>query len=155
MISFHTFPKFIINNSFHNLIDQKELFIKGFKNQNHFFFQKKNRLLFSTNKSSGFILEILFHGLNFNAKRIKMFRPKYFIDVHKSEIFIFHEKASHEFKSRIHKRRLFFFSFNKNLLKIIKTKIKEFRFPNIYTGKGIFEIHDSYQVKEGKVRKKS
>jgi hypothetical protein len=39
-------------------------------------------------KNNGYFLEILFHGLNYNAKRIKLYRPQYFIDVHKSEVFV-------------------------------------------------------------------
>jgi hypothetical protein len=61
---------------------------------------KKNTLLvlkknpfFNTNKENGYFLEILFHGLNYNAKRIKRYRPQYFLDVHKSEVFVVGEQA--------------------------------------------------------------
>lgn len=101
---------------------------------------------------SGFILEILLHGLNFSAKRIKYFRKPYFIDTHKSEIFILKEHIVNEFKSRIHKRRIVFFSYNKSLLDEISRKIKSFRPPNTYTGKGIFARGDLYFTKVGKIR---
>jgi hypothetical protein len=81
-----------------------------------------------------------------------MYRPKYFIDVHKSEIFIVQEKATNVFKSRVHKRRLVFFSFDHHLLRKIERKIKEFKLPDMYTGKGLFSREDPYKTKPGKVR---
>ena len=101
---------------------------------------------------AGFILEVLLHGLNFSAKRIKYLRKPYFIDTHKSEIFILKEHIVNEFKSRIHKRRIVFFSYNKSLLDEISRKIKSFRPPNTYTGKGIFARGDLYFTKVGKIR---
>lgn len=104
-------------------------------------------------KENGYLLELLFHGLNYNAKRIKLSRPQYQVDVHKSELFICNEKAANTFKSRIHKRRLVFFSYDKNLIVNIERKIKSLKMPNVYTGKGIFSRNDFYELKEGKKRK--
>jgi hypothetical protein len=103
-------------------------------------------------KSNGYFVELLFHGLNYHAKRIKRRRPKYYVDMHRSEIFTIDEKISNEFKSRVHKRRLLFFSFNKHLLDNIIREIKAFRVPNVYTGKGLFERNDPYKIKPGKIR---
>jgi len=119
---------------------------------------KKYATMFSLqyikHKHNGFLLEILFHGLNFNAKRIKYRRPKYFIDVHKSEIFTCDEVAANVFKSRVHKRRLLFFSYDRHLLTRIEKVIKEFKLPDAYTGKGLFSRQDPYILKQGKTRKK-
>jgi hypothetical protein len=102
----------------------------------------------------GFLLEILFHGLNFSSKRIKRQRPKYFVDTHKSEYYICNELAANPFKSRVHKRRLLFFSYDRHLLYQIETLIKGFKLPDIYTGKGLFARTDLYKRKIGKIRKK-
>lgn len=103
-------------------------------------------------KLNGYLIDILFNGLNYSAKRIKMRRPKYFVDMHRSEIFICNEKAANEFKSRVHKRRLLFFSYNKRLIDAIIAKIKAFRIPDTYTGKGFYTKNDLYKTKKGKVR---
>jgi hypothetical protein len=108
----------------------------------------------SLEKKCGFLLEILFHGLNFNAKRIIFRRPKYFVDVHQSNLFICNELAANQFKSRVFKRRLLFFSYDRYLLDRIALKIKEFKLPDSYTGKGLFSRTDQYKIKKGKVRKK-
>jgi len=125
--------------------------------QNKIFISEKSPLLIATHKATikkenGFHLELLFHGLNYNMKRIRLFRPKYFIDVHKSEVYICNELAANSFKSRVHKRRLIFFSFDNDLIEKIKVKIKAFKMPNLYTGKGIYTRTDSYVIKEGKKR---
>lgn len=117
-------------------------------------YQTMFSLGYSKNKHNGFLLEILFHGLNFNAKRIRYRRPKYFVDVHKSEIFTCDEPAANNFKSRVHKRRLIFFSYDRHLLTRIEKVIKEFKLPDAYTGKGLFSRLDPYKLKQGKTRKK-
>jgi hypothetical protein len=113
---------------------------------------KKFYITTNLKKQNGYFLEILFHGLNFNAKRVKLYRPKYFVDVHKSEVFVCDETASNEFKSHVHKRRLIFFSYDKHLLHNISRKIKEFRLPDIYTGKGLLSRDDQFKTKPGKIR---
>jgi hypothetical protein len=127
------------------VVDRKNSFLTQPKN-------KKFYIMSTAKKQNGYFLEILFHGLNFNAKRVKLYRPKYFVDVHKSEVFICDEKASNEFKSRVHKRRLIFFSYNKHLLSNISRKIKEFRLPDVYTGKGLLSRDDQFKTKPGKIR---
>jgi len=104
-------------------------------------------------KENGYLTEILFNGLNYNTKRLKPGRPTYQIDVHKSELFICNEKAAHAFKSRVHKRRLEYFSYDQDLMHNLERKIKSLKMPNRYTGKGLFSRLDDYIVKEGKKRK--
>jgi hypothetical protein len=129
---------------------------KNFIGQTNTIFYNKpthplNALSLNNNKQkNGYTLEIIFHGLNFNAKRLKMRRPSYFIDVHKSEIFVFNENASNTFKSRIFKRRLCFFSFDQQLIHEIYRKVTKLKLPNIYTGKGLFSRTDKYTTKKGK-----
>jgi hypothetical protein len=110
-------------------------------------------LKYNKKKENGYLSEILFHGLNYSTKRVKYFRPSYQVDVHKSEVFVCDEHAANTFKSRIHKRRLVFFSYDQNLIKTIQKKIIGFKMPNSYTGKGLFERNDTYTLKEGKKRK--
>jgi len=52
-------------------------------------------------KENGFHLELLLYGLNYSSKRIRLRRQKYFVDVHKSEVHICHEKVASTFKSRV------------------------------------------------------
>ena len=104
-------------------------------------------------KEKGFLLELLFHGFNFSSRRLKINRLKYSIDTHKSELFICYENETNSFKSRIHKRRLLFFSYDKYLLKNMEETIKKFKMPDVYTGKGIFERNDPYIIKHRKKRK--
>jgi hypothetical protein len=104
-------------------------------------------------KQNGNLREILFHGFNFSSKRIKLGRLKYFVDTHKSEVFICDEPVAGTFKSRVHKRRLIFFSYDDHLVNTIAKLTKEFRLPDSYTGKGLFERNDSYNIKERKKRK--
>lgn len=103
---------------------------------------------------TGYLVEILFHGFNYSAKRYSPKRPKYYIDTHRSEIFIINETSSMTFKSQIHKRRLLFFSYDHREAFNISKYIKELKSPNIYTGKGIFTREDSYIIKKTRKRKK-
>jgi len=162
-ISFEKLPTFTKN------IETKELagtFMKVDRTLHKRIIQdKQNTVLYPSNKRNsimftninrrlpGRIIEILFYGFNMQAKRIKRRRPKYFIDVHKSEIFICNELAANEFKSRIHKRRLLFFSHNRSLLNVIERNIKAFKLPDTYTGKGLFSRNDPFKLKKGKHRK--
>jgi hypothetical protein len=116
--------------------------------------KQRSWLNISNTNKQGYLLEILFHSLNFHTKRIKLRRPRYFIDLHKSELLICNEKSANLFKSRVYKRRLIFFSFNKHLINSLERKIKEFKLPDAYTGKGLFSRTDPYIKKRGKIRKK-
>jgi hypothetical protein len=104
-------------------------------------------------KNNGCLAEIIFHGFNFSSKRYELFRPRFFIDTHKSEVFICNEPVTGMFKSRVHKRRLIFFSYDHHLIHRIEKLIKGFRVPDPYTGKGLFERNDSYNIKQRKKRK--
>jgi hypothetical protein len=104
-------------------------------------------------KKNGFISEILFHGFNFTAKRVKLYRPKYYVDSHKSEMFFCLESITNTYKSKVYKRRLVFFSYDKTILHLIQKLIKQFKIPDSYTGKGLFERNDSYTIKKRKKRK--
>lgn len=157
----NTFPK--IKNEHKNSLSgiTKESFLgKSFlNNDNNSLFIKSNNnfhshiKIHSVKKDNGFLLEILFHGLNYSAKRTKLARAKYHLDVHKAEVFICDEKPNNIFKSRIYKRRLLFFSYDQHLIHRIERVIKEIKSPNIYTGKGLFSREDLYTLKEGKKRK--
>lgn len=122
---------------------------------------KNNSSYISTNRSTPrgpkvkyFFLELLFNGLNMNAKRIKLHRAPYFLDVHRSEIFIINEKVLSGYKSRIFKRRLLFFSNNNSIISEIEKKIKSLKIPDEYTGKGIYSPADKYKTLEGKKKRK-
>ncbi len=158
-LNLESFPLLTLRNTFHETaLFKKDLRIaSSFMDQSSIFVKTRSHLNLVehiSKKKTGFFLEILLHGLNFNAKRIKYYRPAYFIDTHKSEIYILKETIVNDFKSRVHKRRLLFFSYNKVLLHNLCKKIKEFRPPNTYTGKGIFAREDIYFTKVGKIRNK-
>jgi len=129
------------------LQDKQNTFVYPIRKTSSIMFNNINQRL------PGRIVEILFYGFNIHAKRIKRRRAKYFIDVHKSEIFICHEIAANQFKSRIHKRRLLFFSHNSSLLHLIERNIKNFKLPDTYTGKGLYTRTDPFKLKRGKHRK--
>jgi hypothetical protein len=117
-----------------------------------------NHTLLSYNKTIkrkhlGFLIEIIFHGFNFSAKRLQLNKGKFYLDTHRSEIFIYDEPTTSPVKSIIHKRRLIFFSYDSDLLNRIEKAIKLFKIPDSYTGKGIFERNDSYTIKQRKKRK--
>lgn len=99
-------------------------------------------------------LEILFHGLNLSAKRRKLRRLTYQVDVHKSELFICPQNYETEYKSRIFRRRLILISNHPNILDSIGRFIKKFKSPDTYTGKGLFFRTDNYKVKKGKEYKR-
>jgi hypothetical protein len=136
------------------------LLTKGFltrKSNTLFLANKENTFSGSSLKNSkykvkGYLLEILLHGLNYSAKRVKRFRPSFILDLHKSETLICLPSIASPVKFRIHKRRLIFFSHDRQLLHNIEKTIKEFKLPNIYTGKGLFSRNDSYKLKKGKKR---
>jgi len=156
-LNFSHFPKLSLQNKIHksDVLKQEMFSSFSFSNNDFIFLRKKIKMNLKEKiykYKAGFILEVLLHGLNFSAKRIKYLRKPYFIDTHKSEIFILKEHIVNEFKSRIHKRRIVFFSYNKSLLDEISRKIKSFRPPNTYTGKGIFARGDLYFTKVGKIR---
>nr|ADZ99049.1 ribosomal protein L6 [Physarum polycephalum] len=162
MIIASSYPLLQFNeiNSIEGILSKQNLLLKSFltKEPNSLFMAKKqNKLLSSSNiikkKHNGFLIEILFHGFNFSAKRFKLARNKYFIDTHKSEVFICDEPVTSTFKSQVHKRRLIFFSYDNHLLHTLEKAIKQFKLPDSYTGKGLFERHDSYKIKQRKKRK--
>jgi len=111
------------------------------------FFWKLNK------KRQGYMFEILFHGFNFSSKRYRLRRLKYYVDVHKSELYICPESVTSTFKSRVYKRRLIFFSYDHDLIYNIQKSIKAFQPPNVYSGKGLFERNDSYIVKKRRKRR--
>jgi hypothetical protein len=111
-------------------------------------------LLRHTTNKNVHLLEILFHGLNLSAKRIRFRRPAFYVDVHKSEVFVCHQKVRSNYKSRLFKRRLLFFSFNPSVLHRIKKIVQAFKMPNVYTGKGLFDRTQDYHVKKGKEYRK-
>ena len=162
MISFQNlnlsqFPVISLQNKIHlsDSLNQEMHSQLSFNNNDSLFLRKNTKI--NLNEKiykirAGFILEILLHGLNFSAKRIKYGRKPYFVDTHKSELFILKEHMANEFKSRVHKRRILFFSYNKSLLDELSKKIKSFRPPNTYTGKGIFARGDTFYTKIGKIR---
>jgi hypothetical protein len=162
MVITKTFPK--VTNTSNNttgVLSKMQMFNNVFlmKNDNTSFFASKDENIsnisikdLNSKKKKGFILELLCHGLNYSNKRLKMKRPAFNIDVHKSELFICHEAVVKTYKSRLHKRRLLFFSFDKKVLSQLEAIIKKLRLPNIYTGKGIYARTDLYITK--KIKKK-
>jgi len=154
------YPKINFNQIIHGQgTHTKEILIPTsfIKETNKMFLPAKTASLLSTknaaiHKNNGYLLELLFHGLNYSAKRIRRRRAKYFCDLHRSEVFICHEQTANTFKSTVHKRRLIFFSFDQQLINRIKIMIKAFKIPNTYTGKGILERDDMYKTREGKKR---
>jgi len=164
MINLTQYPQISLNNNsqitgtINKTAHISKSFLTTFENNSLFIANKekiKSHLSMKSikKKENGYLLEILFHGLNFNSKRTKPKRPQYQIDVHKSEVFICKEKAAHTFKSRIHKRRIVYFSHDQHLIKSLEKKIKSLKMPNPYTGKGLYSRMDDYILKEGKKRK--
>ena len=100
------------------------------------------------------LMEIIFHGLNLSTKRKRLKRLDYIVDVHKSELFLCSQKWNSEYKLRTYKRRLLFIANDSKLLDLVTRYIKDFKYPNIYTGKGLFLRSDKYNVKKGKEYKK-
>ena len=105
-------------------------------------------------KTSPKIVEIIFHGLNLSAKRRRLKRLSYQVDVHKSELFLCTQTRKSEYKSRIYKRRLFLISNNSKVLDSVSKFIRNFKFPDVYTGKGLFLKSQAYKTKKGKEYKK-
>jgi len=120
------------------------------------YFTSKNtkRLIQKEVLSKLVYLEIIIHGLNFHLKRIKMYRPKYYLDFHKSEILIMDEKPAENYKSRIYKRRLLLCSYNSQKITRISKLIKQFKQPDEYTGKGVIFRNELYKIKPGKSTKR-
>lgn len=164
MINFKQYPLIELKEkkTTTGILEKKALLNKSFLvigQKNSFFIANKQKvythlsLNYNKKKENGYLSEIFFHGLNYSSKRIKYARPAYQVDVHKSEIFVCDEQVASTFKSRIHKRRLLFFSYDQNLIKNIQKKIISFKEPIAYTGKGLYERNDLYILKEGKKRK--
>jgi hypothetical protein len=157
------FPKILINN-IHNSEGQNKKAVvlsKAFlTTKKELFLPLKEKkfaetiLSSSKYKTNGYIAEIIFHGLNYSAKRKKMYRKKFLVDVHKSEILICKEPLTTTVKSRIYKRRLVFFSFDKQKINHVEKYLKEFKEPNSYTGKGLFSRTDKYKIKKVNKKKK-
>jgi len=100
-------------------------------------------------------LEFVFYGLNYHNKRVyHSQRLIFYVDVHRSHKFFIHEPITKSYKTRIHKRRILIFTLNKVMADRFRAVIKNFRMPNVYTGKGIYVKDDFYKIKTGKVRKK-
>jgi len=160
----NNYPKIIINSikAIEGVYNKSKIVTKSFlsSEKNSLFFPQKEKNITLSNfqngkeKKNGYLLEILFHGLNYSAKRIKLRRKPFLIDVHKSEIFVHQEKQGNIAKSRIYKRRLVFFSYDNNYLKKVENYIKKLKEPNTYTGKGLFSRNDKYKVKKVKKKKR-
>lgn len=99
-------------------------------------------------REKGYFLEILLHSLNYNAKRLDFINQNFLIDLHKSQFFILKEPIVSPIKSRIFKRRILFFSFDKILLNKLEYEIKKLKRPNVYTGKGVFSKEDTFVMKK-------
>jgi len=162
MIKTSSYPEIQLNktNTKEGILVKKALIKKSFltKDKNTLFTSEKNTPLLSMNKlinskKKGYLLEILFHGFNFSARRLRLLRSKYTVDTHKSEIYVCDEPITTTIKSRVHKRRLIFFSYDSHLLHQLEKAIKDFKRPDAYTGKGLFERNDSYTIKQRKKRK--
>lgn len=158
-----TYPQIIIRESIkpEHTYKRSLILTKGFltPTSNTLFLDNKNNTFSASSiqnskaHQKGFLLELLLHGLNYSAKRLKIGRYSYSLDVHKSETFICNQSLTTiPVKNRIFKRRLLFFSQDRQLLHDIEKKIKGFKKPNIYTGKGLFSREDSYKLKAGKKR---
>jgi hypothetical protein len=163
MNNFNKFPEININNIISEKGNYKKNIIlgKGFliTNEKGIFLplkdKKCSKSVFQNGKikKNGYILEIIFHGLNYSAKRLKLYRKNFLVDLHKSEIFICKESQKTEVKSRIYKRRLVFFSYEKTNINNIENYIKVLKKPNSYTGKGLFSRNDLYNTKKVQKRK--
>lgn len=139
---------------------KKSFFPKAFllKDTKTFFTKTDNKLvLFSSfcknQKKNGFFFEVFLYGLNFSAKRLKLYKKPFYIDVHRSHRKIFFERKSSLFKTRIYKRRLLFFSFYKSIMNEIFKILRPYRPLNIYTGKGLLLRGDKYKTKRGKKKR--
>jgi hypothetical protein len=94
MITLHTYPQISLENVSKSSGTIKKIahISKSFlttKSNVSLFIANKEKIYSHLNqtyikkKENGFLLEILFHGLNYNAKRLKPARPRYHLDVHK------------------------------------------------------------------------
>jgi hypothetical protein len=124
---------------------------------NSLFLPNKARTFMSTDELitrhlNGYHLDLIFYSLNYSIKKPRRLRWFFRVSVHKSEVYICNLNLTTPIKSRIHKRRLIFFSFNEELIQQIRRIIRKFRYPDTYTGKGIYEYGDNYFIKPGKKR---
>ena len=105
-------------------------------------------------KKTGKLVEMVFFGLNYNAKRIRYARKPYVLDLQKSHKIKVDEKRVSEIKTKVFKRRILFFSYNRNSLLELTNSLKNKRPQNSYSGHGLIERDDKYVTKPGKVRQK-
>jgi len=162
MINTTTYPllQFIQANKKAGIFSKQALIRKSFltNKKNTLILPNKSTLNVSVpsavkEKTNGYLSEILFHGFNFSSKRLKLHRLRTKLDTHKSEVYISIEPVTSTYKSRVYKRRLVFFSYDYDLLNKIQNSIKSFKIPNAYTGKGLLERNDSYNIKKKRKRK--
>ena len=164
IIKLNYFPKIVVenvvkatgtlnyNNSFFNstyLVSDSSILFANNSKINFWSFEAN-----LANKKRGNLIELIFFGLNYNAKRIKFFRKPYVLDLQKSHKIKVDESRVSLLKTRVFKRRILFWSYDRNKLTELVDLLKEKRPKNSYSGHGLLSRDEKYSVKPGKVRQK-
>jgi len=105
-------------------------------------------------RRKGFVTELILFGLNFSAKRLKYYKPPFFLDLHKSHRIIFAQQRLDTINSRVFKRHLVLFSYSSSLLRSLIHKIQKYQPANAYSAHGVLARGDVVKRKPGKVRQK-
>lgn len=156
MINLIKFPEITLNYNDNNSSIEKILNFnfKSFKLKDKGFFPKKTALNFNLTKNSGELIELIFFGLNYNAKRVRYNRKPFLLDLQKSHKIKVDESRVSLVKTKVFKRRLLLFSFDKNSLVTLVDLMKSNRPKNSYSGHGLIAKNDKYETKPGKIRQK-
>lgn len=156
MINLNKFPKVVLNESDNNssIIKSLNFSFKVFNLNSSLFFPKKSSFNFNLTKNKGELVELIFFGLNYNAKRVRYQRKPFLLDLQKSHKIKVDESRISEIKTKIFKRRLLLFSFDKNKLISLINLLKSNRPMNSYSGHGLISRTDKYATKPGKIRQK-
>lgn len=124
------------------------------------FFRKKNQTTIGLlgkkfkEKANGYLYEIVLFGINFHAKRINRRRRSFYVDLQKSHRILIDETLETPFRTRIYKRRLVLFGFDKRSLINTINLIKIRKPQNSYFGHGAIADYDKYKTKPGKIKQK-
>lgn len=157
MINITTFPKIVLFNSNLTTTSNKtqNFAYRSLITEKTMFFPKKTAINFNrSTQVNGELIELIFFGLNYNAKRVKFQRKPFLLDLQKSHKIRVEEERVSQIKTKIFKRRLLLYSYDKNNLIRLVSLLKASRPINNYSGHGVIGRSDSYFTKPGKIRQK-
>lgn len=163
ILKLNKFPKISAEskNNLTGVLNYNSIFNKNaFSLDNSILFPKFSKINFWSfeanlaKKHKGSLIELIFFGLNYNAKRIKFFRKPYVLDLQKSHKIKIDESRISQLKTKIFKRRILFWSYERSKIKELTDLLKSKRPQNSYSGHGLIARNDKYSVKPGKIRQK-